>query len=434
VSELLSDDWKIEKVALLSTGSEILQGQYADSNARFLAEEFTLAGVNVVAIMAAPDDPTAIMAALDFCSSRSDLIVCTGGLGPTVDDVNRFVFEKAFDAPLERDETAIEGMARRFVSRGYGPMPEANEVQALLPKGCIPFYNRWGTAPGFLLLPTGRGLGKRCGLLAMPGPPSEMIPMFQQLAMPAIGPYLLAGRVGLIRTIHTYGYPESEIGALVKELFNPASDAEFTILAKTHGVDLRIKALAQSKDAAEDIVARYETKVRQLLRSEMIYGVDDETLASNVGILLKLVGAWVTTAESCTGGMVSEFLTEVAGSSSYIGECHVTYSNEAKVKVLGVKQETLDMYGAVSEQTAIEMAGGARRISDADYAISVTGIAGPDGGSAGKPVGLTYISVAGPKRTVTTRNTYTGNRSQNRLSATLTALNMVRLELLSAAE
>jgi len=429
-----SDDWKIERVAILSTGSEILQGQYADSNARFLAEELTLAGLSVVAIMAAPDDPAAIMAALEFCSSRADLILCTGGLGPTADDVNRFVFEKGFDAPLERDETAIDTMARRFVSRGYGPMPEANEVQALLPKGCLPFYNRWGTAPGFLLLPTGRGLGKRCGLLAMPGPPSEMIPMFQQMAMPAIMPYLVAGRVGVIRTIHTYGHPESEIGALVKKLFEPAADAEFTILAKSHGVDLRIKALAESSDAAKAIVARYETMVRQLLRPEMIYGVDDETLASNVGRLLKQTGAWVTTAESCTGGMVSEFLTEVAGSSAYIGECHVTYSNDAKVKVLGVNRETLDIYGAVSEQTATEMAKGARRVSGAEYAISVTGIAGPDGGSVDKPVGLTYITVAGPKRTITTRNTYTGNRSQNRLSATQTALNMLRLELLRQAE
>ncbi len=422
-------EWHIKRAALLSTGSEILQGQYADSNARYLAEKLTLAGVTVTAIISAPDDPQAIEKALCFAAANADLVICTGGLGPTLDDVNRFVFERVFQRPLCRDEVAIEGMGRRFLTSGKGPMPEANEVQALLPEGCVPLYNRWGTAPGFLIAPDGRGDLPCCGLLALPGPPSEMMPMLDQLAMPALRKYLSAARIGGIRTIHTYGHPESLIGSLIADLFQPSPGIEFTILAKQHGVDLRIRAMADSQGEVDEMLANYEQQVRVRLDPAMIYGLDDDTLASAVGKLLKERGAWVTTAESCTGGLVAQMLTDVAGSSAYVGECHVTYSNTAKTRVLGVKPETLDAVGAVSEEVAIEMAEGARRVSGADYAISVTGVAGPDGGTPGKPVGLVYISVAGPGGAATTKNHFQGNRAGNRLQSAQTALNMIRLIL-----
>ncbi len=423
-------DWRIRRVALLSTGSEILQGQYADSNARFLAEKLTLAGLEVVSITAAPDNAAAVKRAINFSAAGAELIVCTGGLGPTDDDVNRWVFENAFKVALKRDEKAVEQMGRRFLTRGRGPMPEANEVQALLPEGCIPFYNKWGTAPGFFLPPTGKGELGHCGLMALPGPPTEMIPMFETLAMPLLKNYVGGERLGAIRTIHTFGHPESHVGTLVAELFTPTPGVEFTILAKRHGVDLRICATGADASVVNARLDAYEKRVRSKLHAEMIYGVDDDTLAVAVGRLLKKKQAWVTTAESCTGGMVAQMLTDVAGSSAYVGECHVTYSNSAKVRVLGVSQETLDLHGAVSEQVAVEMAQGVRRGSGADYAVSITGIAGPDGGSDEKPVGLTYIGLAGPADTSVSRHVFMGNREHNRLQAAQTALNLLRLMLL----
>lgn len=423
--------WVIRRVGLMSTGSEILQGQYADTNARYLAEQLTLAGIYVKSIAAAPDDSDAIERVLRFSAEGADLVICTGGLGPTLDDVNRFVFEKVMGRRLVRDEQAIDSMARRFVSRGRGPMPESNEVQALLPEGCVPFYNRWGTAPGFLLRPTGEGPMGHCGLLALPGPPGEMLPMFTQLVLPELRPHLPEDSLGGIRTVHTYGCAESQVGAAVADLFRSLGDVEFSILAKRHGVDLRICAKGKNHGAVKALLDEVEAMVRQRVDAQMIYGVDEDTIAVAVGRLLIERKAWVTTAESCTGGMVAQMLTEVAGSSAYVGECHVTYSNQAKMRVLGVKKETLDAHGAVSEETAIEMAEGARRVSNADYAISVTGVAGPSGGTDDKPVGLVYISVAGPSRTRTVKNQLLGNRSENREQSARIALDLLRLELLA---
>lgn len=424
--------WKIERVGILSTGSEILQGQYADSNAQYLAERLTLAGVTVVAIMAAPDSEDAIGEAFRWMKERADLVICTGGLGPTKDDVNRFVVERVWQRRLVRDEQAIESMARRFAVRGRGALPASNEVQALLPEGATVFYNEWGTAPGFFIVPQIAN-GETCGLMALPGPPVEMKPMFEKLGFLAMQDYLDTTRVGVVRTIHTFGHPESEVGALVEDLFKPDPNVEFTILAKRHGIDLRICATGNSADVAEQHVERYEKLVRARVPEAMIYGVDEDTLAGCVGKLLKDRGLWVTTAESCTGGLIAEMLTAVSGSSAYVGECHVTYSNDAKMRVLGVMESTVERHGAVSEETAREMALGAVRVSGADYGVAVTGIAGPGGGTAEKPVGLTYIGVAGPGivgGVVVKRFRFMMDRESNRVQAAQYGLDMLRKILL----
>lgn len=420
--------WRIHRVALMSTGSEILQGQYADSNARYLAERLTLLGIQCISIAAAPDDPVAIERVLHFSAANADLVICTGGLGPTKDDVNRFVFERMLGRRLQRDEGAIQSIQSRFQSRGWGEMPPSNEVQALLPEGCVPLYNEWGTAPGFLVVPTGAGPMAKCGLLALPGPPGEMMPMFEQLALPAMRSYLPVGS-GAIRTIHTYGMGESRVGQMVEDLFAPQPNLDFTILAKRHGVDLRICAYGDDVTMVHARIEHVEQAVLQRVTPEIIYGTDDETIAHAVGKLLKARNSWVTTAESCTGGMIAQMLTDVPGSSGYVGECHVTYSNAAKMRVLGVKETTLDQYGAVSHETAVEMAEGARRVSGADYAISVTGVAGPGGGSDEKPVGLVFIGIAGPRETSVSRQQFMGDRSSNREQSARVALNLLRLEL-----
>lgn len=429
-NEEANTHWKIQRVAIMSTGSEILQGQYADSNARYIAERLTLAGVKIVAIAAAPDDASAIERVARFCADQADLVICTGGLGPTRDDLNRFVFEKLFGAPLKRDEQAVESMRQRFRARGDGEMPVANKVQALLPEGCVPFYNRWGTAPGFLVYPSAEASIKNCGLLALPGPPGEMIPMLETLALPALKTHLPTSAVTGIRTVHTFGQPESYVGMMVADMFCSIPGIVFSILAKPHGVDLRICATTHSEAELSFRLDSLESEIRQRLGDDCIYGLNDTTMAAAVGDLLKAHSAWVTTAESCTGGLVAQLLTAVEGSSAYVGECHVTYSNDAKMRILGVRPETLEHHGAVSAECAVEMAEGARRVSGADYAISVTGIAGPGGGSDAKPVGLVYISVAGPRRTITLKNQFLGDRGANREQSALVALNALRLELL----
>lgn len=425
-----SADWVVGRVALVSTGTEILQGMYADTNARFLAEELTGLGVQVVSIAAAPDDDQAIERVLQFSASQADLVICTGGIGPTGDDRNRFVYERVLDCPLEMDERAVAGMRERFRIRNHGEMPRANELQGMLPKGCLPFYNQWGTAPGFLVKPTGKGVFAQCGLIAMPGPPMEMIPMFNELVKPALSEYLPEQRARAIRTLHTYGYPESHIGSLVADMFCGIPGLDFTILASREGVHLRMCVTAGNAREVAYRLDELESQVRQRIGNDCIYGTDGQSLAASVGELLTARKAWVSTAESCTGGMVAQLLTEVAGSSAYLGECYVTYSNEAKTKLVGVREETLRIHGAVSEETAREMAEGAKKAARSDYAISVTGVAGPGGGSPDKPVGLVYIGVAGPTRTVVSREQLLGDRTANREQSARIALNLLRLELL----
>ncbi len=423
-------EWLVRRVALVSTGTEILQGMYADTNARFLAEELTGLGVQVVSIAAAPDDEEAIERILRFSASQADLVICTGGIGPTGDDRNRYVYERVLELPLELDEHAVAGMRGRFRVRNYGEMPRANEVQGMLPRGCVPFYNQWGTAPGFLVRPTGEGVFARCGLIAMPGPPMEMMPMFNELVKPALAGLLPGGRARAIRTLHTYGHPESHIGSLVADMFCGIPGLDFTILASREGVHLRLCVTAGNVREVAYRLDELESQVRQRIGDDCVYGMDGQSLAGSVGELLTARKAWVSTAESCTGGMVAQLLTEVAGSSAYLGECYVTYSNDAKMKLVGVREETLKQHGAVSEETAREMADGARKGAGSDYAISVTGVAGPGGGSEDKPVGLVYIGVAGPTRTVVSREQLLGDRVANREQSARIALNLLRLELL----
>lgn len=419
----------IKTAVIVSTGSEILQGLYADSNAQYLAAHLTAMGINVVAILAAPDEAQQLEKILGFAANAADLVICSGGLGPTEDDLNRFVFAKVWQVELAEDEAALEKMRARFAARASRPMPASNKVQALVPKGSTVFYNEWGTAPGFFIA----ALEDRPALLALPGPPREMQPMFQSLALPLLRNYIDAGTFSRIRTIHTFGEPESSVNDRCRDLFHADPRVNITILAKPYGIDLRLSAREQSEDALESLLGQFEQEIRKRLQPFEVYGMDEESLASAVGLLLADSKQTVTMAESCTGGLIAKMLTDVPGSSTYLGRAYVVYSNEAKSSILGVREATLAEHGAVSEEVAREMAQGVLRIAEADYALSVTGVAGPSGGTAEKPVGLTYIGLASRGRTLVQQHRFLADREQNRLSAAQTALHMLYCELGSRA-
>jgi nicotinamide-nucleotide amidase len=426
----------ISTAAVISTGTELLQGLYADTNARWLAEQLCAEGIEVRLIAAAPDDPTELETLLQYAVSRADLIVCSGGLGPTADDVNRDVFAKVFGVKLVCDEHAEVMMRERFRRRGR-TMPESNLVQALVPEGATVLYNDWGTAPGFFIPPRDAGTGDKqrvsCALLALPGPPRELYPMFRERALPALRPYLRSNRYVITRVLHTFGAPESELGQYVHELFATKPDYAYTMLAKPHGVDIRIVVRAESREAALQRLAELENETRRRVPAQLIYGVDDESLPAVVARMLTERKATLATAESCTGGLVAKLLTDISGSSAFFLEGFVTYSNEAKIQLLGVSSDTIARVGAVSEETAREMAAGARRVAGSDYALALTGIAGPTGGTTEKPVGLTYIALAKEGSTEVRRFVFPGDREFNRTMAALTALNWLRLELLQAS-
>jgi nicotinamide-nucleotide amidase len=420
--------------AIISTGTEILQGLYADTNARWLAEQLSAEGLEVRLIAAAPDDKMEIEALVRYAAEHADLVVCSGGLGPTADDVNREVFARLFGMQLVRDERAVEMMRERFARRNR-VMPESNLVQALIPEGALVLYNEWGTAPGFFIPPVEErssttAEAPRCALLALPGPPRELYSMFRELALPLIRHRLTGRRYVLVRVLHTFGAPESEVGQYVHDLFATSSDYAYTMLAKPHGIDIRMVVRASTRREAEERLDTLEQETRRRIPGELIYGSDDETLPQVVAKMLIRRRARLAVAESCTGGLLSKLLTDIAGSSAFFIEGLITYANEAKIHTLGVRAETLERHGAVSEATAREMAEGARHQADADYALALTGIAGPTGGSEEKPVGLTFIALASRNETAVQRHVFGGDREFNRTFAALTALNWLRLELL----
>lgn len=422
---------RIHRVAIISTGSEILQGLYADTNARYLSEQLSALGGEVVLIAAAPDSADELRRILEYAVGRADLVICSGGLGPTADDVNREVFAEVWRVNLVRNEQAVEMMRERFRARGR-EMPPANEVQGMVPAGAIVLQNQWGTAPGFFLSAGAGGPGApECALLALPGPPKELIPMFETLALPLLRERIGGAVVVRTRTIHTYGRPESELGALTRDLFRRDPAVGFTILAKTYGVDFRVTVRGKDRNSVDALLAQYEYETLQRVGRECVYGFDDDTMASAVAGLLIASGVTVTVAESCTGGLVAKLLTDTPGSSAYLRQAVVTYANEAKEALLGVRPETLRLHGAVSEACAREMAEGARRAAGGpDYALAITGIAGPTGGSAQKPVGLVYVALASDRPTVCIERRFLDDRDQIRLHAALTALDLLRRTLL----
>jgi len=412
------------RIEIVSTGTEILQGLYADTNAQWLSGQLLAIGLPVAYHAVVGDSIEDLESHLDVVSRRCELLIVSGGLGPTEDDINRFAIARVYGLELVEDEAAVEQMRERFARRGR-PFTDANRVQALIPRGASVFYNEWGTAPGFLI----EGTEGRATLVALPGPPRELRPMFDRWVRSCIVERFRPSERYLILTLHTIDLPESEINAKLGDLFDADPSVSVALLAAVGKVDIRLTGRGGDEDKVRQSLRRFHRRIEERLGPENVYGTDDQTLESVVGDLLKCNGLTVAVAESCTGGTLARLLTDVPGASEYFVQGWVTYSDSSKTTELGVPADLIEKHGAVSEHVAVAMAQGARTRAGTDIAIGITGIAGPTGGTEQKPVGLVYITVDSHSGCECKNFVFAGHRGSIRLRAAQTALNLLRKKL-----
>ena len=373
------------EAVILSIGTELTFGQTVDTNSAWLSRRLAEAGVPVLMHVTVPDALEPIRDEITRAAGMADLVIVTGGLGPTEDDLTRQALAAAMGVELEFRPIYLEQIRAFFAARRR-EMPESNRLQAMFPVGSEAVENTCGTAPG---------IRARCGratVFVMPGVPREMQVMFERNLLPE----LTAGGGGeviLPRTVYTFGAGESHVGTCIADLMQRGRNPLVGTTAQQLVIGVRIHARGQTRAAAQALLDATTEEVKRRLGS-LVYGQDDDTLAIAAGRLLKARGQTVSTAESCTGGLLGGSITDVPGSSAYFLGGLVTYANAAKTELLGVSAELLARYGAVSPQVAEAMAVGCRARMHSDYALSVTGIAGPDGGTPQKPVGLVYIGLA----------------------------------------
>lgn len=367
---------------ILCIGTEILIGDIVNTNAAYIAKELANLGVSVYHQSVVGDNPVRLKEALDLGFSRADIIITTGGLGPTYDDLSKETIAEWFGRKLTLHEPSLQAIERYFTKSGR-VMTDNNKKQAFMPEGCIVFDNPNGTAPGCAI----EGEGKTA--IMLPGPPREMKPMFDN----HVAPYLAkrSGWTFRSHNLHFYGIGESALEDRLRDMMEKGSNPTIAPYAKTGEVMLRVTARAENAEEAEKLLSPAVDAIRNEV-GEYLYGIDVGDLQTAAVQMLLKQKLTVATAESCTGGYISKRLTDVSGCSSVFQYGFVTYSNEAKEKLLGVPHDVLEKYSAVSAETAAEMAKGARRASGADIGIAATGNAGP-GASEGKPVGEVYIAV-----------------------------------------
>ena len=410
---------------LLSQGNEIVTGQLVDTNASYLAAHLFGLGFEVGGTASCGDHVEDIVETVRFATSRADLVISTGGLGPTADDLTAEAVGNLLGEPLELDETAIEQVEAAF--RRFGvPMSPTNRKQAMLPASAEVVPNPQGTAPGFRVEIAG------CLCFFLPGVPREMKAMFSGSLQPAI-----EQRWSLVRPLtavfRVASAGESNLQHRLDGLGDLGDGVELgfrTYMFENH-VKLQLPAEIRTETSVE-IFEQARARVREALGSDCYSENEDESLAAAVGRMLVQRGETVTTAESCTGGLLSSLITSVSGSTAYFERAFVTYANVAKTQMLGVPADMLAEHGAVSEPVAQAMAEGARRAAAATWALSLTGIAGPTGGTPEKPVGLVYAGVAGPERTRVRRLKLFRDRDLNRRLSASIALEMLRREMLRA--
>lgn len=417
------------KAEILSVGTELLLGNIVDTNAAYLARELASLGIPVYFKSTVGDNRERLRDVVRMAIGRSDLVVTTGGLGPTSDDITKDVIAEVMGTELVMDERAARDI-RSFFRRIGREMTANNLRQAMVPKDGVVFYNDAGTAPGVGFIKDGKVV------VCMPGVPREMYQMWEK----SVAPFLVerlsaAGEAGTIasRTLRVFGVGESTCDAILDDIMRASENPTLAPYAKDGEVHLRITAKAPDRKTAEEMIDRIDAEVRRRL-GDAVYGEDSRALEHIVGDLLRAKGLRLVTAESCTGGLIGEMITSVAGSSDYYDRGVVTYSNAAKTELLGVDPEIIARHGAVSHETCHAMAQGAKERSGADIAIAVTGIAGPGGGSPEKPVGTVYIGIAVPEGSVSGRFSLPGDRSQVRKRAAMNALNIVRIYLLHGFE
>jgi len=409
------------KAEIITIGDELLYGQIQDFNSSFISEKLTDEGIDVVFKTSVGDDINRIAEAFNIARLRADVIIASGGLGPTSDDLTKKAVVKAFKRNLVFHQEILKQIEDSFHKRG-SPMPKINQNQALVPDGAKALSNLRGVAPGIFLQ------DKETVFFALPGVPVEMKWMLENEVLPILRAKKPEHFI-LHRKLKTTGISESALYEKIEKLIDPKEEIKIAFLPGYLGVDIRLTTESRDKNQAQVKIDEFEQKIREVLGT-YIYGVDEQTLEEVVGKLLLERKKTIAVAESCTGGLISARFTNISGSSKCFERGVVTYSNEAKTELLNVPKEIIEKYGAVSEEVAILMAEGVRKLAKTDYGLSVTGIAGPTGGTPQKPVGLVFIGFAHENDSFSQKFLFGEDRKSNRERASQAALNLVRLFLI----
>ena len=411
------------KAELIAVGTELLLGYTVNTNTAFLSRRLAELGVDCYHHVTVGDNPARLTEAVKAGLHRADCVITCGGLGPTVDDITLPTLTKVAQRPLVLDRAVLSQIRERF-TRMAVPMPQSNLRQAYVPRGALVLPNTVGTAPGFLL-PLRTKL-----LIALPGPPRELEPMVTGQVLPWLKAH--RGLTGVLRsrTLHLTGITESEVDERVADLLKLKGIVTVGIYAHAGQVDLRITAKGEAPAALQKAIHTVEADIRRRIGT-IVFGADDDTLEQVVGTLLTKSKKTVAVAESCTGGLIGHRLTQVPGSSVYFLGGVVAYANPAKTTLVGVPAGLLRQHGAVSEPVVRQMAAGIRKTLRSDYGLAVTGIAGPAGGTAEKPVGTVHLAVADAKQVVSRALHLTGDRDTIKHRAAQAALDLLRTTLLA---
>lgn len=409
---------------ILAVGTELLMGQIANTNAQYISGRLNDIGINVYFHSVVGDNPKRLKESLEAALNRSDAVVMTGGLGPTQDDLTKETVAEIMEKKLVLHEESLDKI-KCFFQKINRNMTQNNIKQAYLPEDCIVIPNNNGTAPGCII-----EKDEKC-IVLLPGPPSEMKPMFEATVVPYFeskSPYKLVSKY-----IRIFGIGESAMEEKIIDIIEKQTNPTIAPYAKEGEVTLRITARYDKADDSKDLISPVIEEIKKRL-GNAVYSLEDKNLAVVVGEMLIERNVSVSFAESCTGGLVSSKITDVPEISKVFNRSVVSYSNEAKMENLGVKEDTLERYGAVSKETASEMAAGIRNLSKTDIGVSITGIAGPGGGTEEKPVGLVYIAIADKDKVLHKELRLWGNRERIRNVTSLHVFDMIRHWLLDEGE
>lgn len=404
---------------ILCVGTELLLGDILNTNAQYLSKELSSLGINVFHQTVVGDNADRLSDCLDVALSRCDLVITTGGLGPTYDDLTKETVAKKFGREMEKNEEALERM-QAFFARSGRQMTENNKKQADMPKGATIFQNDWGTAPALALTD-----GKKC-VVMLPGPPREMAPIFEHCVKPFLAPYI--DGIIVSTELRLYGVGEAAVEERLRDMMTHLQNPTVAPYAKTGEVVLRVTAKAESEEKAREMLKAPIKEIMDIY-GDYIYGMDVDSMWKAAYLALKEKGLKVASAESCTGGGFGKNLTSIPGASAVYDCGIISYSNEMKHKILGVSEEILTQYGAVSEECAKAMAEGVRKLSGADIGVSLTGIAGPDGGTPEKPVGTVFVGCSTEKKCICRKLTLGRGRDERELvreQSLLAAFDLVR--------
>jgi competence/damage-inducible protein CinA-like protein len=409
------------KAEIMSVGTELLLGNILNSNSQFLSQELALLGIDVYFQTTVGDNKQRIIETTLAALERADILIFTGGLGPTNDDITKEAVCEVLNLDLQLDERILSAIKKRFVDNNIC-MANNNLKQALVPENSTILKNDYGTAPGIYL---------NCKdkiLIMLPGPPNEMIPMFDNYVKPLLKS--LTSFTIKSKVIKTIDICESSLEEMISDLILGHKNPSIATYAKDGQVDIRITAKADSEILADKMLLDIQTKIEDKI-IQYIYGYDDDKLEKVVLELANKLNTKIGFCESCTGGLITSMFTKLPGASNVLDRSIVTYSNTSKIEEVHVDAHILEMYGAVSEETAVQMANGLLERTDIDLAVSVTGIAGPTGGTIEKPVGLVYIGIASKKRCLVFKRFFKGDRETIQIRTANTVYNLIRKYLLN---